>query len=242
MPEPLGQPSPDCRRTGDSAAVWIVVPAYNEESVIASVIDEIRRAGYEHIVVVDDGSADATFLTAKDSGIVAVRHEINRGKGAATKTGIEAAKSLGADIIVTMDGDGQHDPADIGKLVNPIRNGKVEVVLGSRLIHPEGMPWYKIAHNRIGNLITWWLFGLHVTDSQSGFRAYSRHAAELINTRYDRYEYESEVIREIYVYGLRHVEVPIAVRYTEYSMNKLAKQNLANGVKTVYKMFLKLLT
>lgn len=234
------QGKPHTKNTVDS--LWIVIPAYNEAAVIASVIDEIRRAGYQNILVVDDGSTDTTFLIAKNSGVVAVRHEINRGKGAATKTGIEATKSFGADIIITMDGDGQHDPEDIRKLVNPIRNGKAEVVLGSRLIHPEGMPWYKIVHNRIGNLITWWLFGLHVTDSQSGFRAYSRHAAELINTRYDRYEYESEVIREIYVYRLRHVEVPVAVRYTEYSMNKSAKQNLANGIKTVYKMFLKLLT
>ncbi|MFZ1735440.1 MAG: glycosyltransferase family 2 protein [Candidatus Moraniibacteriota bacterium] len=228
--------------SADTDAIWIVIPAYNEETVIASVIKEIRQAGYENILVVDDGSVDHTFDVARSTGIVTLRHRLNRGKGAATKTGIEAAKLLNAHIIVTMDGDGQHDPGDISRLVSPILEEQSRVVLGSRLLHPAGMPQYKILHNYIGNLITWWLFGLYVTDSQSGFRAYSRHAAELINTRYDRYEYESEVIREIHVYGLRFIEIPIAVRYTDYSMGKITKQNLANGVKTVYKMFLKLLT
>ncbi len=238
----MPQKHPQESAASESDSVWIVIPAYNESSVIASVIGEIGESGYRNILVVDDGSADETFAVAQKAGARAFRHGINRGKGAATKTGIEAAKLLGADIIVTMDGDGQHDPADIEKLLAPLRQRKADVALGSRLIDPQGMPRYKIIHNRIGNLITWYLFGLYVTDSQSGFRAYSRRATQLINTRYDRYEYESEVIREIYVYGLRHVEVPVAVRYTEYSMNKITKQNLANGVKTVYKMFLKLLT
>lgn len=216
---------------------FIVIPAFNEASVIQSVIREIQSAGYANIIVVDDGSSDATQEeAAKIIGARALRHKINRGKGAATKTGIEAAKILGADIIVTLDGDGQHDPCDIAKLIAPIQNKKCDVVLGTRLIDPRGMPWYKILANHFGNFVTWYLFGLWVTDSQSGFRAYSRHAAETINTRSDRYEYDSEVIREIYVYKLKFQEVPIAVRYTDYSMNKLQKQGLWNGVKTVYKM------
>jgi glycosyltransferase involved in cell wall biosynthesis len=173
--------------------------------------------------------------------ITALRHKINRGKGAATKTGIEAAKLLGADIIVTMDGDGQHDPKDIEKLIDPILKKNCDVVLGSRLVNPKGMPKHKIVANHIGNFFTWYLFGLWVTDSQSGFRAYSRHAAEVINTKADRYEYDSEVIREIYVYKLKFTEIPIAVRYTEYSMGKFQKQGFANGIVTLYKMFWKLI-
>ena len=86
----------------DVPSVFIVIPAYNEETVIASVIGEIRRAGYENILVVDDGSKDATYEKAKETGVITLRHRLNRGKGAATKTGIEAAKLEGADIIVTM--------------------------------------------------------------------------------------------------------------------------------------------
>lgn len=225
----------------DVPSVFIVIPAYNEETVITGVIAEIRAAGYGNILVVDDGSKDTTYEKAKETGVLALRHRLNRGKGAATKTGIEAAKLKNADIIVTMDGDGQHSPADIEKLVAPIRDGHCDVVLGTRLKNPEGMPKYKIVHNWIGNAIVWYLYGLWVSDSQSGFRAYSRHAAEVINTRTDRYEYDSEVIREIYKYKLTYREVPIEVRYTEYSMGKLHKQSLGNGIKTLYRMIFHLL-
>jgi glycosyltransferase involved in cell wall biosynthesis len=219
----------------ENKKVFIVIPAYNEEKVITGVIAEIRAAGYPDIIVVDDGSADRTCESASATGVTALRHKINRGKGAAVKTGIEAAKLLGADVIVTMDGDGQHDPKDIEKLLRQLEKS-TEVVLGTRLKNPEGMPPHKILANKIGNFFTWWLYGLWVTDSQSGFRVYSRRAANLIDTRTDRYEYDSEIIREIHRHHLKFAEVPIAVRYTEYSMGKLQKQNFSNGVKTVYKM------
>lgn len=225
----------------DRPSVWIVIPAYNEATVIAGVIAEIRQAGYGNIVVVDDGSKDETFERAKQTGVTALRHRLNRGKGAATKTGIEAAKLQGADIIVTMDGDGQHNPADIARLIEPILANHCDVVLGTRLKNPKGMPWYKVIHNWIGNAIVWYLYGLWVSDSQSGFRAYSRHATEVINTRTDRYEYDSEVIREIYKYKLSYREVPIEVRYTEYSMGKVHKQSLGNGIKTLYRMLFHML-
>lgn len=216
--------------------VWILIPAFNEERVIADVITEIRQAGYNNILIVDDGSRDHTYEVAKGTGVTVLRHRLNRGKGAATKTSIEAAKLLGAHIVVTMDGDGQHNPADIESLIAPIRDGHCDVVLGTRLKNPQGMPWYKIIQNWIGNAIVWYVYGLWVSDSQSGFRAYSRYAIEVINTKTDRYEYDGEVIREIYKYKLKYREVPIEVRYTEYSMGKINKQSLENGIKTVYKM------
>lgn len=224
----------------DINRLFVVVPAFNESLAIQNVVREINRCGYKNLIVVDDGSTDDTFARAEAmEGVTALRHQINRGKGAATKTGIEAAKMLGADVIVTMDGDGQHDPSDIPKLIDPIIRGQAEVVLGSRLKNPDGMPWYKIIHNKIGNLITWYLFGLYVTDSQSGFRVYSSHAASTINTIGDRYEYDSEVLREIYLYKLKYKEIPIKVRYTNYSMGKVHKQGFINGIKTLYKMLWK---
>ncbi len=215
--------------------IYIVIPAYNEEKIITSVIAEIKSAGYNNIILVDDGSNDQTFAIAQKTNINVFRHKINRGKGAATKTGIEAAKLLGADIIITMDADGQHNPADIANLITPLKKG-YDVVLGTRLKDPRGMPLHKIIANKIGNFFTWYLYGLWVTDSQSGFRAYSRRAVELINTQTDRYEYDSEVIHEIYIYKLKFTEVPITVRYTEYSMGKIQKQSFTNGLKTLYKM------
>ena len=230
----------------DLSKIYIVIPAFNEEKVICDTINEVYNAGYDNIIIVDDGSTDDTYEKSKsfskNKNITVLKHKINRGKGAATKTGIEAAKLLDAGIIVTMDADGQHDPKDIPVLINPLKKQEVDVTLGSRLLkHPKGMPWYKIVYNKIGNIITWYLFGLYVSDSQSGMRAYSLYAANLIDTRYDRYEYESEVIHEIRHHNLKYKEVPITVRYTEYSMNKPQKQSFINGLKTVYKMVFKLI-
>ena len=221
----------------DDKTVAIVIPAYNESEVIAEVIREIRDAGEYRIVVVDDGSSDATYQAAKAcAGVVALRHRINRGKGAATKTGIMAANRLGADIIVTMDGDGQHDPTDIRALIQPIREKACDVVLGTRPKVKGEMPYIKIIANRIGNIVTWLLYGMHVSDSQSGFRAYSHFAASIIDTKADKYEYDSKVIREINNNRLRFTEVPIQVRYTAYSMGKVQKQGFINGIKTLVRM------
>ena len=217
--------------------VIVVVPAYNEAKVIGEVIAEIGAAGPYQIVVVDDGSRDGTFAAASAAGGAWVlRHKINRGKGAATKTGIVAANRLGADIVVTLDGDGQHDPGDIKALIQPIIEGRCEVVLGTRPKVKGEMPVIKIIANKIGNMVTWLLYGIHVSDSQSGFRAYSHYAATIIDTKADKYEYDSKVIREINNNRLAFTEVPIQVRYTEYSMNKPQKQGFINGLKTLVRM------
>lgn len=221
--------------TGNDVAV--VIPAYNESKVITSVIKEINAICCCSIIVVDDGSSDQTFnYAASCTNTIVLRHRINRGKGAATKTGIVAANLTGADIIVTMDGDGQHDPADIEALIAPIKSGKCDVVLGTRPKVKGEMPFIKIIANRIGNLVTWLLYGIHVSDSQSGFRAYSHYAATIIDTKADKYEYDSKVIREINNNRLKFIEVPIKVRYTDYSMGKAQKQGFWNGIKTLVRM------
>ena len=217
--------------------IYIIIPVYNEDPVIKEIIAEIKKAGYENIIVIDDGSSDKSYRKAVETGVIVLRLALNRGKGAAVKTGVEAVKILGADIVVTIDGDGQHSPDDVKKMIELIDNGN-DVVLGTRLKNSEGMPWYKILANHIGNFFTFLIYGLWVTDSQSGFRAYSKKAVDLIDTKTDRYEYDSEVIREIKRHNLKYVEVPIEVRYTEYSMNKLNKQGFKNGIKTLIKMLI----
>jgi glycosyltransferase involved in cell wall biosynthesis len=216
--------------------VVVVIPAHNEAEVIGGVVDEVHSAGPYRVVVVDDGSRDETSSRARARGAYVLRHRINRGKGAAVKTGIMAARWLNPAVLVTMDGDGQHDPQDIESLIRPIVLDHCDVVLGSRLLDPRGMPWHKRLANRFGNLMTLLFYGMLVTDSQSGFRAYSGFAARIIDTKADKYEYDSKVIREIRSNRLRCTEVPVRVRYTDYSMNKPQRQSIWNGVKTLWRM------
>lgn len=217
--------------------VYIVIPVFNEGTVIEQVVEDILSAGDYSVIVVDDGSSDDTYQKVSAIvGVIALRQRINRGKGAATKTGIIAAIKLGADVIITMDGDGQHDPVDIDQLTAPILDSGIDVVLGTRRKKKGEMPFIKIVANKIGNTVTWLLYGLHVSDSQSGFRAYSRYAAKIIDTKADKYEYDSKVIREINNNRLSFIELPIQVRYTDYSKGKAQKQGLVNGFKTMIRM------
>lgn len=222
--------------------IYIVLPAYCEGKVIKEVIRSIKDEGYNNIIVVDDGSADNTYDESISAGAITLKHTINRGKGAATQTGLDAAKLLGADIAVTLDSDGQHNPKDIVKLVTPIVNKKADVVLGSRMLGEKGMPKSRILMNKIGNWVTYLFFGVLVTDSQSGFRAYSKKALESVYTSMDRYEFESEMLGQIKDAKLKIKEVPIKVIYTDYSLNKykhhegFSAQGLLNGIKMVVRL------
>ncbi len=219
----------------------IVIPVYNEAKAVGQVIKDVRAHGFPHIIVVDDGSSDESWSVASAHDVLALRLKVNRGKGAAVKTGIMAANLLDADVVVTMDGDGQHDPADIKPLITAILEGKSDVVLGSRLLHREDMPFIKVIANNVGNFFTWLFYGLLVSDSQSGFRAYSRYAALIIDTKADKYEYDSKVIREIKNNRLRFTEVPVHTLYTDYSKGKKNKQGFVNGLVTLYRMIWKLI-
>lgn len=229
--------------------IVIVMPAFNEAAAIAKVIKSIQDEGYKNIVVVDDGSIDNTQQIAKAAGCHSIRHIINRGKGAATQTGFDAAKKLNADVVVTIDADGQHNPKEIASLVNPIINNEAEVTLGSRMIAKKvNMPLARKIINFVGNLITYFVYGIYVSDSQSGFRAYSAKANSIIYTYMDRYEFESEILQQIKRHGLSYKEVPITVRYTKHSMSKYDEikdsipdfrpQNFMNGFRMIFKMII----
>lgn len=227
------------KATGNKAnsKVFILIPVYNEATVLEKVLDDVTKEGYENIIVVDDGSKDNTYEIAKKKGTVALRHILNRGKGAAVKTGMEAAKILGADILVTIDGDGQHNPKDIAGMVEKINDG-YDVVLGIRDFKKRHIPRFKVFANYVGNALTWMLYGLWVNDSQSGLRAYNRKAVELIKTNNDRYEFESEIVREIARNNLKWTEKVIDVRYSDYDQKKKNKQSFIGAIKTVIRLAL----
>jgi len=221
----------------DKEKVYIVIPAYNEAPVLGKVIEEIRKNGFNHIIVVDDGSTDNTRDVLQKKEVLSVRHSLNRGKGAAIKTGFEASRLLGADIVVTFDGDGQHDPVDIAPMSRLISEG-YDVVMGKRDYREKHIPRYKVIGNKLGNLITWVVYGLWVSDSQFGLRAYSRKAIDKIRLTSDRYEFDSEIIREIARHGLKHCEMTAHVRYTDYAKSKKNKQSVISAVKMVFRMLL----
>jgi len=213
----------------------IVIPAYCEATVIGHVVRDAVRVAHA-VIVVDDGSTDRTGDEARAAGAIVVRHAINRGAGAATSTGIDAATRLGATAIATMDADGQHRAEDVGRVLDRLDQGDVDVVIGSRMIGSERgrMPAHRVLFNRIGNLLTFVLFGVRVTDSQSGLKGLSRKAADQLELRTNGWEFSSEFINEVRTHGWRLVEIPIAVIYTEYSLSK--GQSLGGGFRTAAKL------
>ncbi|VVA43499.1 Glycosyltransferase family 2 protein [Candidatus Roizmanbacteria bacterium] len=218
-------------------SVLILLPVFNESQVIYSVIKSIQREEWKNILVVDDGSTDDTYQKAKESGAIILRHVINRGKGAAIKTGLEAAKKMGSEIVVTLDSDGQHNPKDIKKMVKQIKKGS-DVVLGIRDFRKRNIPRYKVFLNYLGNILTWMFYGLWVSDSQSGFRVYNKKAFSLIRINNDRYEFETEIVREIVRNNLKWTEKIVDVRYSDYDQNKKNKQSISSAIKTIIKLAL----
>ena len=216
--------------------VIALIPAYNEETTIADVL--MRTTSFvDQVVVVDDGSSDRTREIAQTQGAIVVSHVINRGLGAAIGTGFEAAKRLGADIVITLDADGQHDPTEIKKFVDAVEDG-ADVVIGSRMLTGfKGMPWYRQIAQVLGNVVTLVLFGAWVTDSQSGFRAFTRHALSQIQIKTNRMEVSSELVAETKRHRLKLAEVPIKAIYTEYSLSK--GQSFLVGMKTLVKLVLR---
>jgi len=216
----------------------IVIPAYNEEKHIRNLIASCQLLGYNDIIVVDDGSTDNTAEIAKRAGAVVLSHVINRGVGAATQTGLEAAQRIGAEIAVTIDADGQHQAKDIKNILAPLIDHKNDIVIGSRFMTAENsIPWARKIFNNAANVITFFLAGIYLTDTQSGLKAFSKKALESIQITANGYEFSSEIIREAKYFRLRIAEVPVSVVYTPYSLSK--GQNLATGITTIFKLIIR---
>ena len=210
------------------SSVLVIIPAFNESKVIGETIRGVRRVLGKQatILVVDDGSTDTTRFVARRAGAMVVHHPVNRGLGGALGTGLYWAKAHDVDTVVTFDADGQHDASDLPHVLLPIRRGDADVVIGSRTLSG----WRDIPIDRKiiiagSNMLTWWLFGVKMSDSLSGFRAFNRQAIEQIQLRTDRMEVSNEFFFEMKRNRLRLSEVPIQVIYTEYSRLKGQKNS-----------------
>jgi glycosyltransferase involved in cell wall biosynthesis len=212
--------------------VFAVIAAYNEETALGPVIDGLRPV-VDRVVVVDDGSRDATAATAFARGADTLIHRINLGQGAALQTGILYALRNGADLIATFDADGQHDAADIPRLAEALAASGAEIALGSRFLGAtEMMPWQKRLLLRAATVFTRATTGLRVSDAHNGIRLMTRRAATAIGIRQNRMAHASEILHEIARSRLPYVEAPVRIRYTEYSIAK--GQRLSGAFEIVF--------
>ncbi|MCR8454639.1 MAG: glycosyltransferase family 2 protein [Crenarchaeota archaeon] len=208
------------------------IPAYNEEKTIAGVV--LRTMKYvDRVIVCDDGSSDLTGLIAERLGAEVIRHGRNLGYGAALSSLFRRAEELGADIAVTLDADGQHDPSYIPRLVEPIIKGEADIVIGSRFLSREeekAVPAYR----RLGIRVITWLTRRtsykELTDAQSGFRAYSRRAVPFIIPSEMGMGASVEILLKARRAGLKIVEVPVRIEYGEETSTH---NPLAHGMEVV---------
>ncbi len=214
------------------AKITAILPAYNEELCISGIILGSKKY-VDRIIVVDDGSTDNTVKIAELAGAEVISHSYNLGKGAALKTGFEAAKS--SDIIVTIDSDGQHHPKEIPKLVTPIINGEADIVNGSRYINgnKKDTPSYRRIGQTVLDKATNLNGGLNITDSQSGFRAFARHSLPAFRFSSSDFGIESEMLTDAANAGLRIKEVEINVRY---DVNGSTKNPVSHGMGVLVKI------
>jgi glycosyltransferase involved in cell wall biosynthesis len=189
------------------------------------------------VIVVDDGSTDATGQEAEKAGAIVLRHIENCGAGAATMTGIDAARELGADIIVTLDADEQHSADDIPKLLKPVQDDKADIAFANRFGQRNRIPFIRRLANGIGNVITFAATGRWVRDSQCGFKVFGPKAVAQVDLRMSGYEFCTEIVRESVQHRWRVAEVPAKVMYSEYTLAK--GQSFANGIKTALKILLR---
>lgn len=196
-------------------SIVAVIPAYNEDRFIASVVLKTRQY-VSTVIVVDDGSTDLTASLAEAAGAIVVRHSSNQGKSAALNTGLRHVTQMSADVIVLLDGDGQHHPQDIPAVLQPVVDQLADIVVGSRFMRlGNRIPRWRIFGQHALTSLTNALSGVPLTDSQSGFRALSEAAIRQLRFSQGGFIVESEMqflAREL---GLRMLEVPIGVTYAE---------------------------
>lgn len=222
------------------ARLLVVIPAFNEEATIGQVLNSLPKtlsdSTFLDTVVIDDGSTDRTADVVKKHRVTLLHHIINRGLGAALGTGFDYARKKQYDFVVTFDADCQHDAKDIARMIIPLQKRTVDIVIGSRWLDKTNMPFIRRIVNYLSNLVTFLLFNVWTTDSQSGLRAFSRSAIKRMMIRSQHMEVSSEIFKEINRLNLPFVEIPIRAIYTDYSLKK--GQPISNAPVVFWKLLL----
>jgi glycosyltransferase involved in cell wall biosynthesis len=207
--------------------LWVVIAAYNEQRRIGAVLKDLLHIT-KNIVVVDDGSRDATTQEVLRHPVWLLRHAANLGQGASLQTGISFAIRQGAEYILTFDADGQHDPTDIRVMLDALNSNAADYALGSRFLGgATGIPFFRKLVLRSAVLFTRILSGVSLTDAHNGIRLMTRKGAERIRITLNRMEHASEIVEQIAESGLKYVEVPVHITYTADSLAKGQKSSAA---------------
>lgn len=208
--------------------VWVIIPASNEEKHIEGVIKNTKKFA-NNILVVDDGSKDKTSIIAEKSGAFVLKHIVNLGKGAALKTGCEYAIKKGAEKIVVLDADGQHDPKEIPKFVKALDN--TNIVFGYRRLNKK-MPFVLRYGNWFIFFMTKLLFGLKIVDTQCGYRAFKAKVYNKIKWNAVDYSMESEMVANVGKANLKYHQIPIETIYSD----KYKGTTVIDGARIVLNM------
>lgn len=181
--------------------VFIVIPTYNERKTIGDIVRDLVERNFR-VVVVDDGSQDHTIIDANKFGAEIITHSRNVGKGRCIREGLEHSMENGCDVVITMDGDGQHDLKDIDKFIDRHKASGADIVIGNRMRNPKKMPFIRRCTNIFMSFVLSRILHQKLDDSQCGYRLLSRRAIEKISLRTAKYEIESEMLIEARRHGL----------------------------------------
>lgn len=213
--------------SSDNPKVLVLIPCYREQGRIGGVVRETVAQDLP-VVVVDDGSDDATSAEAEAAGAQVIRHEVNKGKGSAIATGLAYAQSGNWDAVVMLDGDGQHRPAEIGRFLDTFNASRPDFIIGSRMTDAAGMPLVRRLTNRFMSWLLSRQLGSRITDTQCGFRLIARRAFPVaLDCTSDGFSAESEILLQLALRGFTMCEVPVSVVYgTETSKIRPVRDTL----------------
>ena len=223
--------------SGQRGSTYVVIPAFNEGAVVSEVVAGVVRFCPD-VVVVDDGSRDGTGALAEAAGAKVVQHAINLGQGAALQTGITYALGRGCRYVVTFDADGQHDPQEIPTLIEALERSGAAVALGSRFKGAAvGISGPRRLALQTARWINFFFTGLRLSDAHNGLRAFTREAAARLHIRQSGMAHATEIIAQVSKQKLSFVEVPVTIRYTDYSVSK--GQKLSNSLHILLDLLLR---
>lgn len=222
---------------GDNRDVWVVIPLYNEATVIAEVIAGLLP-DFPNVVCIDDGSRDGSGAVARAAGARVVSHPINLGQGAALQTGFEYALERDARFVVTFDADGQHRVVDAVAMVGRARDEDLSIVFGSRFLDDRTKPGLlKRIVLKTAVVATNWTTKTRLTDAHNGLRVIREDALRQVKLRQDRMAHGTEIVMQLGRTGLPYAEQPVEVLYTDYSRSK--GQSLLNSINILIELVIR---